>query len=741
MRNNNIIILASIIGFSFMSTTVHAGGNEKNPTAAVMFYDNAVQTLKWTGYCEKPEDKINVVYKLIPNEYVKFLNATKTFPNRYTVPTEKALEAKLLFEKTSISPCPAPKAQQTATGYVGCDGKPSKTKVTSCPAKDSTKPDESGGVYDAITKDAFNKALENAGLKKGTVKNEEQDKKKTEGQTNETVTKNPVPAPAPVPVAPSIEKKTAGDTTTYTYKTPDGKDSIEVSQKTVPDSTDPEKTKTTVEVKKNGVLMSADETKKALASLPEGAAKNDLTAAVDGKSVELDEEGKKKENAGQVAADKTVADLTKLVNAMDEQQCPVNPRDQTQPEPICAAKVGTVKTDLTAIIQKINTAEKNCINRSELSDKFCSVARNDNMKKLSVGLAGISSLMQAMPGAAQVCKTTSSINLIGQSVVIAASLTCEGFRAACGLSCGRSTKLFDEVMTKTAELKTVNYMGIEPKNIGDVITKEVGTNVDPRIAQCKEHALDVGAMIASATGMLSAHLQAKACEQQLAALDSTNNTAQLYTMDEMCAQAQNVNSTVCKCRSDNTAVGCPGYIAGSGNEGNINKDLNAKGTSNMAGLSYGSKITPSGTSSGLNANLDGLGDEAKKALAAGGDQKQDGSMFGSAGGASAGGGGSTGAGAGGVAGADKGKLAEEPKSIGSSFMNAVGSLFGKGGSSGKTAPSKDDKFASDKYKEQIKRQIAAEQMRSEVSSASGMDNWTKIRTRYKSTSGSLIDSN
>ena len=61
--------------------------------------------------------------------------------------------------------------------------------------------------------------------------------------------------------------------------------------------------------------------------------------------------------------------------------------------------------------------------------------------------------------------------------------------------------------------------------------------------------------------------------------------------------------------------------------------------------------------------------------------------------------------------------------------------------SGKAAAAKDDKFESDKYKEKIKRQIAAEQMRAEISSASGTDNWTKIRTRYKSNSGSLIDSN
>ena len=123
------------------------------------------------------------------------------------------------------------------------------------------------------------------------------------------------------------------------------------------------------------------------------------------------------------------------------------------------------------------------------------------------------------------------------------------------------------------------------------------------------------------------------------------------------------------------------------------------------------------------------------------EQKQDGPMFGTAGAAGLGGGGSTAAGNGGAAGADKNKIVEEPSSFGSSFMNAVGSMFRGGSGSAKSYSTKDDKFTSDKYKEKIKRQIAAEQMRSEISSASGTDNWTKIRTRYKSNSGSLIDSN
>ena len=244
-------------------------------------------------------------------------------------------------------------------------------------------------------------------------------------------------------------------------------------------------------------------------------------------------------------------------------------------------------------------------------------------------------------------------------------------------------------------------------------------------------------MMISLAGLAACAL---ASQQKIANTAGTTNGAQVTSMADMCLDPQNASSSICKCRTDNTAPGCPGFIGAVKNEGNINKDLGGKGLSNMAGLSYGKKTTTPGLNDNLDAKLDGLGDEAKKAFLENSDKKQEGSPFGTASAANLGGIGSTGGAGGNAAGVDKNKMVEEPKSFGSSFINSVGSMF-RGSGGGKSSSPKDDKILADKYKEQIKRQIAAEQMRSEISSASGTDNWTKIRTRYKSNSGSLIDSN
>lgn len=345
--------------------------------------------------------------------------------------------------------------------------------------------------------------------------------------------------------------------------------------------------------------------------------------------------------------------------------------------------------------------------------------------------------------ASKTCGAFALANGIGQMFCLQAAANCSIKRFACTFAAGASNKNLKKMTKRLESLKKnqtilsnggtslidqiINQIEVESKNA-----------VSPIISSCNSHDKSIQDLIVTAAGMANAMKQGKDCQNKLSSMSSTNNTGKIVSMEEMCAQPANASSTICKCRTDNTAKGCPGYIAGNANEGNINKDLNTKGTSNMAGLSYKPKNIPT-SGVDLDKNLDDLSDEAKKALAAGGDQKQEsGSMFGVAGAANAGGGASTSSAAAAGAGSEKGKLADEPKSIGSSFMNAIGSLVGKDRSGGKPSAAKDDKFASDKYKEQIKRQIASEQMRNEVSSASGISNWDKIRTRYNHNKDSFI---
>ena len=62
-------------------------------------------------------------------------------------------------------------------------------------------------------------------------------------------------------------------------------------------------------------------------------------------------------------------------------------------------------------------------------------------------------------------------------------------------------------------------------------------------------------------------------------------------------------------------------------------------------------------------------------------------------------------------------------------------MFG-GGSGSKSKP-KDTAIKSN-YVDAAKRKIASEQLRSEISGASGTSNWDKIKTRYRSQQETLI---
>jgi hypothetical protein len=422
----------------------------------------------------------------------------------------------------------------------------------------------------------------------------------------------------------------------------------------------------------------------------------------------------------------------------------VNPQTPESQAKMLACQ--TALSDYTEVMKDIEaiTREEKACNRNESVATFlCPIASNPSVATAATMMNAAAAAIPAVSSAKETCKVTSKINLVGQGLLTAGSAVCLFSKGRCEKKCADANA---HLATFQANLvKVQSYKCSETANATitasfDTIKTHTGANT-VNIDTCNKYKVDAGQMVATALNMSGAAAQAAQCEKQLASEEGTDNKANTLTMDQMCAKPEQAVTPLCKCRNDNTAVGCPGNIAGNKNEGNLNKDLNAKGAAGMAGLSYGKKITPSGGSSS-DTNLDGLSDEAKQALAANADSNT-GPMFGAAAGSGGGGGGGTAAGAGTGAAAASEKVKENPKSFGSSFMNAVGSLFGKGsGSSGSgKGAAKTDPFAADKQKEKIKRQIAAEQMRSEISSASGTDNWSKIKSRYKSNVPSLIDSN
>lgn len=704
MRNNNIIlILATFFGLTFFGVNSNASDDPQD-------YKKVLEICSQTSSPLLQQCAYSVeAFKLIKDEASIFTNFKE---NKFEAGCGKAQSVVFYICRANPGTTPTVQNQQSGTP---------NDPVDTANAVKGAYCDENG--KHSITKQPCMR-----------------------GQSENKVTNQPQPSPVKVSTTVGADGKTTyvtvdrGDGTSYT-EVKDEKGNV-VNK---------------IETKSNGKSKVTDSTgekikgddKKAILTEKEAAEKAKLEeakkaeVAANEKTKELNDPDKEKSLTEQQKKDLAVAeaakkaalsDLKTLMNAVVTEVASAAASTNT------AAQCGTMTTTSNDAFDKLQDIEKQeiiCKRSSGVAGFICPKANSPAVLTAATLMNAGSAIIPSIGSAKDTCKYTSQINLAGQLLLTAGAATCIYTKERCENKCEDSNKKL-ESLKQLVKLISESGCSATASRVLEGVNLHVTENTNT-INICKGHKGDAEKMTVTALNMMGAVAQAKACESKLSALEGTNNTAQLLSMDEMCSQAQNASSTLCRCRTDNTAVGCPGYLAGAGNEGNINKDLNANGVSAMAGLSYGTKINPAAGTSGLDMSLDGLSDDAKKALAAGGDQES-GSMFGASGGASAGGGGGTAAGAGGASGADKGKIAEESKSFGSSFMNAVGSLF-KGGSGGKAGSTKDDKIAADKYKEQIKRQIAAEQLRSEISSASGMDNWTKIRSRYKSNANSLIDSN
>lgn len=223
----------------------------------------------------------------------------------------------------------------------------------------------------------------------------------------------------------------------------------------------------------------------------------------------------------------------------------------------------------------------------------------------------------------------------------------------------------------------------------------------------------------------------------------TVNSISTQTLSSACSDPSSSQNSYCKCAQDNTAPGCPGYIAAlSSASSTLQKASGSGGVSAMAGFSAKSKDA---TVDSKNTGLDNLSEEAKKSLLAGGSvanpsHKSSLDAFGSAS-SSASGSGSLGSSDLNTQKGDDSKSAQEKSSsLTQTFSKAVGSFFnGSFFGGGKQKNNASSKTKADAYKTDIKRAIANEQIRSEVSNASGTSNWEKVKLRYKSNTELLIN--
>ena len=276
----------------------------------------------------------------------------------------------------------------------------------------------------------------------------------------------------------------------------------------------------------------------------------------------------------------------------------------------------------------------------------------------------------------------------------------------------------------------INQLTAAQNQAGQVIGEETPA-VDPKIAQCEKNGADILTMGAQAAALLSAAMDSKKCEEQLSSGDGSGSGS-LATTAQFCAQPGNSSSITCRCAADPSGAGCLGSL-GAGSDVSGFAGLQ-KGVGNVSGFS--STGAPKISDSDIQ-----FGDVPSEVAAKTDNGLSPTSPFAAA--QSAGSGGS--AGGSGAAGSAKpgGAGSEEEKSKGfsmgfSSLAKGFGNLFGLKGNDkvGKTLSTEQKNI----QLQAIKRKIASDQIRAEISTASGKSNFDKIKDRYAETRSSLISS-
>lgn len=426
-----------------------------------------------------------------------------------------------------------------------------------------------------------------------------------------------------------------------------------------------------------------------------------------------------------------------------------------------------------------------CVKAANTAENFCDKARSPGLMQVQQYMVIGSAVLSKVTAASEACGTTSTLSKVAQAGVLAAQLTCSTVKLTCDKGCAAAEKALTALETANNTFKTCSekvkasavlknttattknnpQLNVEANNemqhsnsvvkaaldydaiIADekkpaTVTDKMGEDGKPSgkevaggsermnaTARCGIKAkADVMMMGATALGLLSAHLDAQKCKEQLEAGSGNggkNSTSAMagaqLTTAEYCSQPSNASSVMCKCTANPTADGCIGSAAGSGLA--LGK-VNTNGTlSGFAGPGKGNGNTLADAAKKAGENSDepapgaGLSEAAREAL---------GLDSASSVAAAAGGGGGSGESAPEAkAGADKDDKAKPRFSL----MSSIGSMF-----SGGSKPSQAAKAAIRGYEQEqaIKRKVASEQIRSQITTASGKSNFDKIKSRYQS---------
>lgn len=396
---------------------------------------------------------------------------------------------------------------------------------------------------------------------------------------------------------------------------------------------------------------------------------------------------------------------------------------------------------------ELKTNKESCSNTSAQAEKLCSMVRSEKaqtvQKLMSVGAA----VLSKVTAASDACGTTSDLSKVAQGGMLLAQGSCTAMKYRCDFSCAGAKKKVESMKTSVAAALKCGASKIEPAKLtGQNVDRDLSElekllsqelnpdkSVPTAIAQCIKHKADIAIMGLSALGFLSAFQDAQACKKQLAsggdggAGKSTSGLAgPNMTTAEYCSMANNAESITCKCTTNPNADGCMGSLAKSGvNIGKIGNNGGASAFASAAqnglgSLNSTSKDPTTGEELPPGANLS---EAAREALG-----------MGSAVADSAGGGAAAGMATGSNAeAAKKGKVKEDEKPK-FGFFSSLGNMLSGGKKPDQAANATIRKYEQDQA---IKRKLASDQVRAEISTASGKSNFDKIRSRYQQNAASF----
>lgn len=407
----------------------------------------------------------------------------------------------------------------------------------------------------------------------------------------------------------------------------------------------------------------------------------------------------------------------------------------------CIAGFETALSALKTALMKYAPTRAVCAASNTSAGFLCPITTNPLAKDVQTVMLGVTPLLKQASSARESCSVLENTSNIAQYGLAAAGLVCTGSKLACDTSCQITSTTLDAMTQIASTLGSVPSAGSTQSTAAEMnalISAEKGL-VTKNITECKAHAISLMETLKQGLAMAAASKSARDCKEKLSTGSGSSisgmGAGAIITTAEFCAKAENANNITCKCSQNPNADGCLGAF-GSG-KGAITQNKNS-GSGMVSGNVGG------GSSSSMASNKSPLSSEEKKALGLKVEDKNssDSMMAGSGFSGSTDG---SGSGGGGLSDEHNSANADAKKSKFSGFSfgslaGGLGNLFG--GGAGKSKSGAATGLSQQKMLEQeqaIKRKLASEQVRSEVSMASGKSNFDKVKNRYQITTGSLFN--